>query len=342
MLKSAEHISDRGLVKLNKYAFFTAATAATVTVASFSAPANAMYEHPFTDVGERYGEAVDFLYTIEAIKGVSSTKFGTQQSLTRGDAAVILASMLPIDVESAPDAGFKDLNSRVKNSVNALAEAGIISGVTKTEFKPGQPLSRGAMAKLLVTAYELEEYAEETPFTDVGGVFGTYIEALYGTGITNGKTATSYGTNQNITRGEFANLLYDTMWFEIENSYYPVPVEATVTSATSTQVVLEEAAPEDYTPRDIADMFYFSIDYGDGTQNDFDPTSYSLSADRTTLTIQHKNEDLTGKKGIMLVDDWENVIEAPFDFTAATMTSSENVEDTFEQPADVPATEAVQ
>ncbi|WP_046178362.1 S-layer homology domain-containing protein [Domibacillus tundrae] len=327
---------------MNKYAFFTAATAATVTVASFSAPASAAYEHPFTDVGDRYGEAVDFLYMIEAINGVSSTKFGTQQTLTRGDAAVILSNMLGLDTESAADAGFKDLNSRVKGSVNALAEYEIVSGVTATEFKPGEPLSRGAMAKFLVTAFELEEYAVETPFTDVGGVFEPYIEALYGTGITNGKTDTSYGTNQNITRGEFANLLYGTVLFDIENSYYPVPVDATVASATSTQIVLEEAAPEDYTPTDIADMLYFSIDYGDGTENDFEPTSYSLSADRTTLTIQHKNEDLTGKKGIMLINDWETILEAPFDFTSATITSSANVEGSFEQPADLPATEAAQ
>ncbi|MCP3760933.1 S-layer homology domain-containing protein [Domibacillus sp. A3M-37] len=325
---------------MNKYSFFTAATAATVTVASFSAPASAAYEHPFTDVGDRYGEAVEFLYMIEAINGVSSTKFGTQQTLTRGDAAVILANMLGMDTESAPDAGFTDLNSRVKPSVNALAEYGIVSGVTATEFKPGQPLSRGAMAKFLVTAFELEEYAEETPFTDVGGVFAPYIEALYGTGITNGKTATSYGTNQNITRGEFANLLYGTVLFDMENSYYPVAVKATVISATSTQIVLEEAAPEDYTARDIADMFFFSVDYSDGTQSDFDPTSFTLSKDRTTLTIRH--EDLTGKKGTMQIDDWETVVEAPFDFTPVTTTSSANVDGSFEQPEDLPATEAAQ
>ncbi|WNS81511.1 S-layer homology domain-containing protein [Domibacillus sp. DTU_2020_1001157_1_SI_ALB_TIR_016] len=329
---------------MNKYTFFTAATAATVTVASFSAPASAAdhadYEFPFTDVGDRYAEAVEFLYMIEAINGVSETKFGTQQTLTRGDAAVILSNLLGLDTESAPDAGFKDLNTRVKGSVNALVEYGVVSGVTKTEFKPGEPLSRGAMAKFLVTAFELQDYAEETPFTDVGGVFQPYIEALYGTGITNGKTATSYGTYQNITRGEFANLLYAAVMFEFENSYYPVPVKATVTSATSTQVVLEEAVPDDYTPGEIASLLYFSLDYSDGTENEINPTSYTLSADRMTLTIRH--EDLTGKKGTMLVSDFEKEIVAPFNFEPVTATSSANVKEPFEQPAGVPATEAAQ
>ncbi|OES46611.1 S-layer homology domain-containing protein [Domibacillus iocasae] len=324
---------------MNKYAFFTATTAAAVTVASFSAPASA-YSLPFKDVGPNYEEAVDFLYENEVIKGVSATEFGTYKTLTRGDAAVILAEMLWLDTESAPDAGFKDVNSRVKGSVNALKEAGIISGITKTEFRPNEPLSRGAMAKILVLSFELQEYSEPTAFKDAAGAFKPYIEALYGTGVTNGKTSTLYGTDLNITRGDFANLLYRTFMFVIENSYYPVAVDATVTSATSTQIVLEEAAPEEYTPRDIADMFYFSLDYGDGTENDFDPTSFALSSDRKTLTIRH--EDLTGKKGIMLIDDFETILEAPFDFTSAATTSSPNVEDSFEQPTDVPATEAAQ
>lgn len=327
---------------MNKYTFFSAAAAASVAVASFSTPASAEFgdfEHSFTDVGERYDEAVSFLYAVEAINGVSKTKFGTQQTLTRGDAAVILANMLVLDIESAPDAGFKDLNSRVKNSVNALAEAGIISGVTKTEFKPGEPLSRGAMAKFLVTAFELEEYAEQTPFTDVGGVFKSFIEALYGTGITNGKTDTAYGTYQNITRGEFANLLYQTVVFDLENSYYPIAVSATITSETTTEIVMEEAAPEEYTPRDIADYFYFSIQYEDGTETDFEPTSYSLSADRKTLIIHHKNESLAGKKGTMIIDDFEAAIEVPFDF-APVVTSSVNIESAFSFISGLPVTTA--
>ncbi|WP_050180095.1 S-layer homology domain-containing protein [Domibacillus robiginosus] len=326
---------------MNKYTFFTAATAATVTVASFTAPASADYDYefPFTDVGERYAEAVEFLYIIDAINGVSETKFGTQQTLTRGDAAVILAYVLDLDTENAPDAGFKDLNNRVKGSVNALVDYGVVSGVTKTQFKPGEPLSRGAMAKFLVTGFELEEYAEETPFTDAGGVFQPYIEALYGTGITSGKTATSYGTNQNITRGEFANLLYATFMF---GSYATTITGAQVTSATSTSISLEEEVPEEYSARDVAAQLYFSIVYSDQTQTDFEPTSYSLSPDRKTLTINHKNEDLTGKKGIMEVDDFEKVIEAPFDFTATATTSGASIADSFEQPAGVPATKAVQ
>jgi hypothetical protein len=136
---------------MNKYKFFTATTAVTIAAVSVSEPASAASVHPFTDVGPNYEEAVSFLYESEIINGISSTKFGTSQSLTRGDA------------------GFKDLNSRVKGSVNALAEIGVISGLTKTEFKPNDTLSRGAMAKFLVLGFELQEYEAKTPFTDAEG-----------------------------------------------------------------------------------------------------------------------------------------------------------------------------
>lgn len=327
---------------MNKLSLFTAATATTVAISSLAVPASAESSHPFTDVGSRYDEAVSFLYELEVVNGISATKFGTSQTLTRGDAAVILANMLALDTENAPDAGFKDLNNRVRGSVNALAEIGVISGVTKTEFKPGLTLSRGAMAKFLVTAFELEEYAEQTPFTDVGGVFKPYIEALYGTGVTSGKTSTSYGTNLNITRGDFANLLYGTYIFVLDNFYFPFVANVQVTSANQTKITLTEAVPEEYKAVDIAASLYFSVQYSDGSVEEFEPTSYSLTADRKSLVINHTNVPLAGKKGTMIIDDYEAETKAEFDFTAVNTTSSANIDSSFTYFEDLPATKAAE
>ncbi|KAB7707416.1 S-layer homology domain-containing protein [Bacillus aerolatus] len=325
---------------MNNYKLFTAATAVTIAAVSVSSPSNAESVHSFTDVGKNYDEAVSFLYENEIINGISPTKFGIDQPLKRGDAAVILANALGLDTESAPDAGFKDVNKRIKGSVNALAEAGIVSGVTKTEFKPDETLSRGAMAKFLVLGFELQEYETETPFTDVGGVFAPYIEALYGAEITSGKTATSYGTHLDIKRGEFSNLLYNTILFMLEDFYFPVIESAKVTSTTSTEIVLTEAVPPEYSARETAESFFFSVKLKDGSETDFEPTAYTLSADRKTLTIEHKNYDLNGKEGIMVIDDWETVFEAPFNYKQVSTTTSYNVTDeTFDYTHLLPATE---
>lgn len=300
---------------MNNHKLFLAASTAIVAVAAVATPVHAEEaSHPFTDVGERYTEAVSFLYEYEIIKGKTPTQFGTSQQLTRGDAAVILANAIGADTETAPDAGFTDLNTRVKGAVNGLAELGIVSGVTATQYKPNDILTRGAMAKFLVTAFELQEFEEETPFTDVGGVFAPYIGALYGTEITTGKTATSYGTYSNITRGEFANLLYNTFMFMFESFYYPEVLKAEMVNSKSFKVTLTEAVPTEFKAQDIADSFYYSIRFDNGDETEFVPTTASFSADRTTVTFNIGSMDLTGKSGHIIVDDWEKELIIPFSY----------------------------
>ncbi|MGO1057665.1 S-layer homology domain-containing protein [Planococcus sp. FY231025] len=299
---------------MNNHKLFLAASAVAIAAVAVAAPVSASSEYTFTDVGVRYERAVSFLYEYEIIQGVSATKFGTQQVLTRGDAAVILANTLELDTTAAPDAGFKDLNTRVRGSVNALAEVGIASGVTKTEFKPSEPLSRGAMAKFLVSSFGLEDYQEKTPFTDVGGVFQPYIESIYGTKITSGKTPTSYGTYLNITRGEFANLLYNTINFVIDNTYSPDLSNSEAINPTTSSITFSLPVPEEYTAADAGDFFYYSIKFEDGTEVEMTPTSFTFSDNRRVLTFEHPNADLSGKAGVIIVEDFEYAYDIPFDF----------------------------
>lgn len=311
---------------MDKDKFFMAASAAVIAVASVAAPISAAPKHPFKDVGANYEEAVSFLFENEILNGKTSTQFGTQQALTRGDAAVIMARTLGVDTELAPDAGFTDLNDRVRGAVNGLAELGIVAGVTETQYRPDDTLTRGAMAKFLALGFALEETEAETPFTDVGGVFTPYINSLYELGITRGKTETSYGTNLNITRGEFANLLYKTIMYIIDNIYFLEIERAEVTSSTSFQIVAKEEVPAEFSPRDLGYYFFYSARLEDGTVIDFVPNSFQLSPDRKTFIINHKNDDMAGKKGVIIIDDFENSVEIPFDFTAPEVTSGEGIQ----------------
>lgn len=297
-----------------------AASAAVVALAAVASPVSAAPIHTFSDVGPNYDEAVSFLYEYEIINGKSATQFGTYQQLTRGDAAVILANAVGIDTESAPDAGFTDLNNRVRGAVNGLAEYGIVSGVTKTQFKPNDILTRGAMAKLLVAAFELEEFEEETPFTDVGGVFAPYIGALYGSGITSGKTATSYGTYTNITRGDFANLLYNTILFMIDFDY-PEVASAEFLSSTSVKVKMTEAVSSDFTAPDLTEFMYFIVELEDGSAFTMEPTTASFSKDRLFTTFNFGKGDLSGKKGQLIIVNYDNELLVPFDFSAPAEAS---------------------
>ncbi|MGD6854708.1 S-layer homology domain-containing protein [Bacillus infantis] len=288
--------------------FAAAGTTAAIAVAAVAPAASASEFHNFKDVSSNYDEAVTFFYLADIIKGKSDTEFGTNLNLTRGDAAVIMANALDLDTKNAPDAGFTDLIPRIEGAVNALAAEGIISGKDKKTFAPNEPLSRGAMAKILVLGFGLEDFAADTPFTDAVGVFGPYIEAIYGAEITNGKTKDSFGTNLKITRGEFVNLLYKTYEAVFENMYMPLAEEVTVINSTSFTIALDEAAPEDYTAKDVYGLFYVDVELAGDFVMELKPSKLSLSADRKTLTVEHN--DLAGKQGWLYVDD----VETAFDF----------------------------
>lgn len=194
----------------NAFRSFLAASTAAAIVVTAAAPAAAAAELPFTDVSGHYTNGVGYLYTNEVVNGTSTTTYGTNNNIKRGDTAVIISRALKADTESAADAGFIDVG-RYAPAVNALFADGIINGISETEFNPNGTLTRGAMAKILVEAYEIPAVDQKSPFKDSVGVFGEYVDALYAADITGGKSADMFGTNNEITRGEFAVLLYKTI-----------------------------------------------------------------------------------------------------------------------------------
>lgn len=172
--------------------------------------ASAANELPFTDVSGHYTNGVGHFYTYNLVDGTSARTFGTANSIKRGDAALIVAREINANMVNPPDAGFTDVG-RYALAVNALFAEGIISGVSKTEFQPNGTISRGAIAKILVEAYDIPAAEKKSPFKDAVGVFGSYVNDLYAAGITGGISADIFGTNSDVTRGEFMVLLYKAM-----------------------------------------------------------------------------------------------------------------------------------
>src|SRR5690606_27951631 len=108
------------------------------------------------------------------------------------------------------DSGFTDVRGEYKWAVDALTEAGIFDGKTDTRFGSNDSLTRNETAKVLATALglEVDETVKTTVFTDVNERFAPYVAALAESEVTQGKTATQFGANQAVTRGEMALFLY--------------------------------------------------------------------------------------------------------------------------------------
>ncbi|KYD16951.1 Ig-like domain-containing protein [Saccharococcus caldoxylosilyticus] len=212
------------------YRKFVATTATAAMVASAVAPVVSAAAG-FTDVAPQYKDAIDFLVSTGATNGKTDTKFGVYDEITRLDAAVILAKVLKLDVDNAKDAGFTDVPKDRAKYVNALVEAGVLSGKAPGKFGSYDKLTRVEMAKIIANAYNLKGDDVTLPFTDVNDTWAPYVKALYKYEVTKGKTETSFGAYQNITRGDFAVFVYRAANVDVE----PEAPQVVSVSAINTQ-----------------------------------------------------------------------------------------------------------
>jgi len=152
--------------------------------------------------------------------------------------SIILATvMLLSTVITVNAASFKDVKSSdwYYSSVNYVADQGIMQGTSNTKFSPKASLTRAMGVTLLYrVAGSPSVSGVNIPFTDVkGGQWYTdAVKWAYKNGIVTGKSATYFHTNGNITRAEFAAILY-----RYSNSQnYTLPVNRTDTFADSGKI----------------------------------------------------------------------------------------------------------
>ncbi|WP_088007111.1 S-layer homology domain-containing protein [Indiicoccus explosivorum] len=164
----------------------------------------------FTDVPDRYEEAVEFLVASNLASGLTETRFGIDEEIKRGDAAVILAKALGIQDPDAASSGFADVPDRAVLAINSLKQAGVVNGKTAVHFGFEDPLKRGEAALMLADAgaYSLDGEPENFGFSDVSDRYRQAVAGLLEAGITQGETPTEFGTDEFITRGEFALFIY--------------------------------------------------------------------------------------------------------------------------------------
>ena len=187
----------------------TTITAAAVATA-LAVPSASADSSKFTDVSDRYADAVNFLWANNVTSGVSETKFDTMSQVKRADAAIFIAKVMGLEPGGVyKDSGFTDVPKNAKWAVDALAEHGIVNGKTTTKFGASEHLTRGEAAAMIVKAAKIEADSTktETQFTDVNKRFAPYVQALVDEKIASGKDSKTFGTSMPVTRGELALFL---------------------------------------------------------------------------------------------------------------------------------------
>ncbi|MCH4826822.1 S-layer homology domain-containing protein [Planococcus halocryophilus] len=128
---------------------FVASTFVAALAVSAVVPVSAS---SYSDVSDRYKEAVNYLEVQKITQGLTAKSFGTGNSIKRADAAILLAKAMQLDIEQAPESKFTDVPDRAKKYVDALKANGIINGKTIESFASNQLITRGEAALMLAKA----------------------------------------------------------------------------------------------------------------------------------------------------------------------------------------------
>jgi len=126
--------------------------------------------------------------------------------------ALVLAFSLPLTGTAAGKQRFSDVptTKHFAEAVYELAERNIIGGYPDGTFKPGNPITRGQAAAIIVKLKKMDLTDVENPnFKDVSESNGYYkaIAALAEANIIGGYEDGRYGPNDPIKRGQLASIL---------------------------------------------------------------------------------------------------------------------------------------
>ncbi|WP_158633924.1 S-layer homology domain-containing protein [Radiobacillus deserti] len=175
----------------------------------------------FKDVptNKPYASAVYKLAERNIIGGYSDGTFKPSASITRGQAATIMAKILKLDTKNVKDPGFTDVSPDLWSygAIAAAADKGIFNGYGNGSFGPNDSITRAQMASILIKAFDFNYYSYNTnnydsafqPFFDIKNVFShrDSIHTLHKLGIVSGTSPHTYSPNKAITRAQAAVLI---------------------------------------------------------------------------------------------------------------------------------------
>lgn len=136
---------------------------------------------------------------------------------TAATATLVAGAVAPL-ASAATVSDFTDVAPQYQEAVSFLLEKGATNGMSDTQFGVYENIIRQDAAVQLVKVLGLEVDLTETTtkFSDVPARTAPYVNALVKAGITNGKTETTFGANDEITRAELA--VWIQRGFELKGS----------------------------------------------------------------------------------------------------------------------------
>jgi hypothetical protein len=186
-----------------------------IAVLIFTA-AGTSFAATFKDVDETsiYYNAVEENASKGYVLGYSDGNFRPGETLSRLHGVLIFSRIL--HTEQVDKQYFTDVPPSYVHykTISGIADKGIINGFSDQTFRRYEPLTRGQVALAIYKTFDFSAFdgkESKMPFTDVAPAYAKAVSALYAAKVTSGTSATTFGTNDTITRGQFLVLLSKAM-----------------------------------------------------------------------------------------------------------------------------------
>lgn len=168
---------------------------------------------PFTDIEDSYSkDAITALYEAGITTGTSNTTFSPTAPMTRAQFVVMIARAF--DFKATGETIFTDVKGKwYEDAVQALYEAGIVTGKTATTFEPGATITRQQAAAIIVRMMEKQNYTfanASLSYEDAAAISPYAQQAaakLLAENIMTGDNG-AFMPQQPLTRQQMAKILY--------------------------------------------------------------------------------------------------------------------------------------
>lgn len=190
----------------------TAAPGTEPTTAPGTEPTVAPSTVVFEDVPATYWgyDYIMDLYNNGIVNGVTATQFMPESNVTRAEFTKMAVGIFGLTATSTVSP-FSDVSDSdwFAPYVIAASEAGIVQGITDTEFGPDENITREQMATIIGRQYGTTS-TEAVSFTDTASIESyalPYVAALVEAGYLTGDENGAFNPKNNATRAESAALL---------------------------------------------------------------------------------------------------------------------------------------
>jgi hypothetical protein len=166
--------------------------------------------------GQWYYGPVQNLLNAGVISGYADRTFRPNDPVTRGEVAKMVVLAFGLKDAAKTTQHFSDVpaSSPIYSYVETVYSRGIMSGYADGKFSPGAKVTRGQVAKILVTAAGwAPSTASGSVFKDVpkGSNYDSYIQTARANGLLSGYADGTFRPGNSVTRAQMAKSLYDAM-----------------------------------------------------------------------------------------------------------------------------------